>query len=75
MISTPASGLRISERQWKAWTDEENIAKGVFSIGISHEGVVVAGLDACMTAYRILYVSTVYVDDYDTGLHYDTEEN
>lgn len=23
MISTPASGLRISERQWKAWIDED----------------------------------------------------
>lgn len=36
---------------------------GRISIGISHEGVIVAGLDACMTAFRILYVSTVYVDE------------
>lgn len=36
---------------------------GKISIGISHAGVIVAGLDACMTAFRILYVSTVYVDE------------
>lgn len=36
---------------------------GSISIGISHEGNVVAGLDACMTAFKILYVSTVYVDE------------
>lgn len=36
---------------------------GNISIGISHAGTVVAGLDACMTAFKILYVSTVYVDE------------
>ncbi len=36
---------------------------GSISIGISHAGTVVAGLDACMTAFKILYVSTVYVDE------------
>ena len=36
---------------------------GNISIGILHAGAVVAGLDACMTAFRILYVSTVYVDE------------
>lgn len=36
---------------------------GTISIGISHAGTVVAGLDACMTAFKILYVSTVYVDE------------
>ena len=36
---------------------------GSISIGISHEGTLVAGLDACMTAFKILYVSTVYVDE------------
>ncbi len=36
---------------------------GSISIGILHEGTVVAGLDACMTAFKILYVSTVYVDE------------
>ena len=36
---------------------------GSISIGILHAGTVVAGLDACMTAFKILYVSTVYVDE------------
>lgn len=36
---------------------------GNISIGILHNGTVIAGLDACMTAFKILYVSTVYVDE------------
>lgn len=36
---------------------------GHISIGAIDEGKVIAGLDACMTAFRILYVSTVYVDE------------
>lgn len=31
---------------------------GTISIGIMDKGVLVAGLDACMTAFKILYVST-----------------
>ncbi|MDE7105603.1 MAG: GNAT family N-acetyltransferase [Anaeroplasmataceae bacterium] len=37
--------------------------EGTISIGILHNGCIVAGLDACMTAFKILYVSTVYVDE------------
>jgi GNAT superfamily N-acetyltransferase len=33
------------------------------SIGIEEDGHIVAGLDACMTAFKILYVSTVFVDE------------
>lgn len=36
---------------------------GHISIGIADNGRIVAGLDACMTEFRILYVSTVYVDE------------
>lgn len=36
---------------------------GRISIGVSHAGTIVAGLDACMTAFKILYVSTVYVHE------------
>lgn len=36
---------------------------GGISIGIFDGETLVAGLDACMTAFRILYVSTVYVDE------------
>lgn len=35
---------------------------GSIQIGIEEDGKIVAGLDACMTAFRILYVSTVFVD-------------
>lgn len=36
---------------------------GSISIGIECDGEIVAGLDACMTAFKILYVSTVFVDE------------
>lgn len=36
---------------------------GCIQIGIEEEGRLIAGLDACVTAFRILYVSTVFVDE------------
>ena len=36
---------------------------GRIQIGIVDDDKVVAGLDACMTAFKILYVSTVFVDE------------
>ena len=36
---------------------------GSIQIGIEDDGKIVAGLDACITAFKILYVSTVYVDE------------
>ncbi|MCM1367976.1 MAG: GNAT family N-acetyltransferase [Roseburia sp.] len=36
---------------------------GRVSIGISSDGKLVGGLDACMTAFKILYCSTVFVDE------------
>ena len=35
---------------------------GSIQIGIEEDGKIVAGLDACITAFKILYVSTVFVD-------------
>ena len=35
---------------------------GCIQIGIEDDGRLVAGLDACITAFKILYVSTVFVD-------------
>lgn len=46
--------------------DEKHITyslDGRISIGIVVGGEVVAGLDACMTCFKILYVSTVFVDE------------
>ena len=36
---------------------------GSIQIGIEEDGKIVAGLDACITAFKILYVSTVFVDE------------
>ena len=36
---------------------------GCIRIGIEENGKLIAGLDACITAFKILYVSTVFVDE------------
>ena len=36
---------------------------GCIRIGIEEDGKLIAGLDACITAFKILYVSTVFVDE------------
>lgn len=43
---------------------------GRIQIGIEEDGKLVAGLDACMTAFKILYVSTVFVDENYRGKGY-----
>lgn len=46
--------------------DEKHITyslQGRISIGIKENGEIVAGLDACMTTFKILYVSTVFVNE------------
>ena len=35
---------------------------GCIQIGVEDDGRLIAGLDACITAFKILYVSTVFVD-------------
>lgn len=37
--------------------------EGAVHIGIEEDGQTVAGLDATLTAFKILYVSTVFVDE------------
>jgi GNAT superfamily N-acetyltransferase len=37
--------------------------EGDIQIGIEEDGKIVAGLDACVTAFKILYVSTVFVEE------------
>ena len=37
--------------------------EGAVRLGIEEDGRLIAGLDACITAFRILYVSTVFVDE------------
>ena len=36
---------------------------GCIQIGVEVNGRLIAGLDACITTFRILYVSTVFVDE------------
>ena len=36
---------------------------GCIQIGVKDDGRLIAGLDACITAFKILYVSTVFVDE------------
>ena len=46
--------------------DEKHIAckkEGAVRIGVEEDGKLIAGLDACITAFRILYVSTVFVEE------------
>lgn len=43
---------------------------GSIQIGIEENGKIVAGLDACITAFKILYVSTVFVDEDCRGKGY-----
>lgn len=55
--------------------DKEHITyqlNGQVSIGIKKDGKLVAGLDGCMTAFKILYVSTVFVVEEYRGLGYGT---
>lgn len=37
--------------------------EGCIRIGFEEDGRLIAGLDACVTAFRILYVSTLFVDE------------
>ena len=37
--------------------------EGSISVGIEEDGILIAGADACMTAFHILYVSTVFVEE------------
>ena len=46
--------------------DEQHIRykmDGSIQIGMEDGGRLIAGLDACITAFKILYVSTVFVDE------------
>lgn len=36
---------------------------GNIQIGVEDNGKLIAGLDACITVFKILYVSTVFVDE------------
>ena len=61
---TEEQGEDIEERL--STYDEQYITykmDGCIQIGIEEDGKLIAGLDACITAFKILYVSTVFVDE------------
>ena len=37
--------------------------EGSIRLGVEEDGRLIAGLDACVTVFRILYVSTVFVEE------------
>ena len=64
IIDLNEAQLEHIEDQLSAF-DEQYITyklDGSIQIGIEEDGKLIAGLDACMTAFKILYVSTVFVD-------------
>ena len=57
--------VEIIEARLSAY-DENHISckmNGCIQIGVEENGVLIVGLDACVTAFKILYVSTVFVDE------------
>ncbi len=52
-------GSRLSAYDEKYMTRRMD---GCIRIGVEEGGKLIAGLDACVTAFRILYISTVFVD-------------
>ena len=58
--------LEYIEDQLSAFDDAFMTCKldGSIQIGIEKDGKIIAGLDASMTAFKILYVSTVFVDEH-----------
>lgn len=45
----------------------EHKITGSIRIGILSDGQLIAGADGCMTAFKIFYISTVYVDENHRG--------
>ena len=57
--------LEAVEEGLSAFDDRHITCKmeGQIQLGIEEDGRLVAGLDACVTAFKILYVSTVFVEE------------
>lgn len=58
---------QIDEIETRLDTYDENYItykmNGSIQIGMEDDGKLIAGLDACVTTFKILYVSTVFVDE------------
>ena len=64
--------LESLEERLSAFDDQfiTDKMEGSIQLGIEEDGKIVAGLDACVTAFRILYVSTVFVEEAYRGKGY-----
>lgn len=65
IVSLNESQISEIEKQLDEF-DQKHITykmDGEVSIGIEYDGKIVAGLNACITAFKILYVSTVFVQE------------
>ena len=58
---------QVDEIETRLETYDENYItykmNGSIQIGMEDGGKLIAGLDACVTTFKILYVSTVFVDE------------
>ena len=65
IIDLNETQVEIIENKLSAF-DETYITykmNGQIQLGIEEDGKLIAGLDACVTCFKILYVSTVFVDE------------
>ena len=65
IIDLNETQVEIIENKLSAF-DETYITykmNGQIQLGIEEDGKLIAGLDACITCFKILYVSTVFVDE------------
>jgi GNAT superfamily N-acetyltransferase len=65
VIDLNETQTEIIDEKLNAYDDEHIKYKltGSVSIGVTQNGALIAGANGCMTAYKIFYVSTVYVDE------------
>ena len=65
MIELTKEQVNIIEEKLEAYDEQytKYPVNGKVQIGIEHDGRVIAGVDAVVTTFKILYVSTVYVDE------------
>ena len=65
IIELNETQVEIIENKLSAF-DETYITykmNGQIQLGIEEDGKLIAGLDACVTCFKILYVSTLFVDE------------
>ena len=72
IVQLNADQLETLENKLSAYDDGfiGESMEGSIQIGIEENGRIIAGLDSCITTFKILYVSTVFVDEEYRGKGY-----